>query len=66
MDIIQIILDDNAVMCSQEEKSQRQLICDSCDKNQNNFCSECGCVLEVRTAYKDLTCPLDKWHGNTL
>lgn len=66
MDVIQIILDNDAVMCSPEEKTYRQSVCNTCEKNNNNFCTECGCVLEVRTAYKELTCPLGKWNGYTL
>jgi hypothetical protein len=66
MNVIQIILDNNAVMCSTDEKNYRQSVCNTCEKNNNDFCIECGCVLEVRTAYKELTCPLDKWNGNTL
>jgi membrane protease subunit (stomatin/prohibitin family) len=66
MDIITIILDDNAVLCSTSEQTARQNICNTCDKNTNNFCNECGCVLEVRTGYKLLDCPLGKWNGISL
>ena len=64
MNVIQIVLDDNAVMCSTAQKLDRQTICNTCPSNVNNFCTSCGCVLEVRTAYLVLDCPLQKWSVN--
>lgn len=66
MDIIKIILSDDAVMTDITEKTSRIDICSSCDKLSMDVCSVCGCLVEVRASYKDADCPLGKWNGDTL
>lgn len=47
---------------SQELINKRFSICGSCEFNINNeSCSKCSCLLQHRTKYKDLFCPIGKW-----
>lgn len=46
---------------SEEEKQRRLSICDLCDKKKGNRCSECGCVLQIKTSWASSECPLKKW-----
>lgn len=45
---------------------ERFKICYGCDKYNDTAlfgpkCDECGCVLKVKTANPESTCPLNKW-----
>lgn len=42
-------------------RENRESICLSCDKNQNNICMECACPLPTITNMKFKVCPLEKW-----
>lgn len=49
------------VFVNESQKLERYSICDSCDKNENDTCSECACPLPVITNMKFKECPLGKW-----
>lgn len=66
MNIIEIILNDDSIMCTLDEKNERLKICQSCSLLQNDICEKCGCLIDVRASYKDADCPMGKWHVNTL
>lgn len=42
---------------------KRISICKSCDKFNEVLqqCKECGCFLQIKTAWATEKCPLDKW-----
>ena len=42
---------------------KRASICAGCDKNINNVCAECGCILiaKTRSIKETNKCPLNKW-----
>lgn len=42
----------------------RLLICDDCDKREENSCTVCGCYLPVKARGKAWHCPLGKWPGD--
>jgi len=42
-------------------KQDRLNICNTCDKRNDNTCSECSCLLTVRVSYTDSFCPIGKW-----
>jgi len=54
------------ILTSDEEKQQRLLLCNSCEKNQNtdfgNICEGCVCPIEYVVTYKFKICPLKKWN----
>ena len=56
-----VTINDEFEIASAEVKQQRLDICGSCEKNTGDSCSECSCLLSVRTAYRDSFCPLEKW-----
>jgi hypothetical protein len=41
--------------------ANRREICDVCPSNKGGICSECSCVIVVKTGFKDVQCPLNKW-----
>jgi len=41
--------------------NSRMEICNSCEKLDNGNCSECGCVVKLKTAWASEKCPIDKW-----
>lgn len=47
-------------------KKERLDICQKCDKYSNEnpenpTCNECGCFLNIKTAWASESCPLKKW-----
>ena len=42
-------------------RENRESICSTCDKNQNNVCMECACPLPTITNMRFKVCPLEKW-----
>lgn len=48
---------------SKETKNKRLNICSSCEYYNSIFsqCSQCGCLLEIKTTWATEKCPLDKW-----
>ena len=55
------IIQDEFDMASVELRQQRLDICNGCDKKIEDTCSECSCLLSVRTSYQEITCPIGKW-----
>jgi hypothetical protein len=49
------------VESSDELKTSRLAICDTCDKKGSAVCGVCGCVLSAKAALKNSSCPLGKW-----
>ena len=47
--------------CTESEKEAVSEICQSCDKYNEDLCSECDCLLHVLTALKESHCPINKW-----
>ena len=42
--------------------NQRMEICRGCDRFENNrFCKECGCFMDLKAKIEVAECPLDKW-----
>ena len=37
-------------------------VCRNCDQLNNGTCMGCGCLVELRAAYRRETCPFDKWN----
>ena len=48
-------------LSTEELKTERLVVCNSCDKKFNDSCAECSCFLSVRVSYKDSFCPIGKW-----
>lgn len=46
---------------SDSEKQTALNICSTCEKFNNNMCSECGCIVESLIYLKTNGCPLNKW-----
>lgn len=46
---------------TESEKETVMEICESCDKYNQDLCSECDCLLHVLTALKENHCPINKW-----
>ena len=45
-----------------EEQYQSRLAqCKACDQLSNGTCRGCGCLVELRAAYKIEKCPYRKW-----
>ncbi len=36
-------------------------VCRQCDQLNNGTCMGCGCLVELRAAYKRETCPFRRW-----
>lgn len=41
--------------------SQRRDICSICDKKVSGICSECKCIILLKTTQETEKCPLGKW-----
>lgn len=45
-----------------EVYDQRMETCRGCDRFENNrFCRECGCFMDLKAKIEVAECPLDKW-----
>lgn len=45
-----------------EVREHRKSICESCDKlTIIKTCTECGCIMPLKTWLKSGVCPLNKW-----
>ncbi len=53
------------VLTTEEEKQNRQLLCNSCKKRQDTesgqICNLCACPIEYVVTHKFKKCPLNKW-----
>ena len=54
-------IDSTEELSSEELKISRMTICNSCNKNQNDSCQECSCLLVNRIAFTESFCPIGKW-----
>ncbi len=50
-----------SVKAADEIYQQRLSVCSACDQLQNGTCMGCGCLVELRAAYKKEKCPYRKW-----
>ena len=41
--------------------ARRLALCTACDQLQNGTCMGCGCLVELRAAYKTEKCPFRTW-----
>lgn len=41
--------------------ADRRSICESCPSNKGGVCSECSCLIVLKTVFNDVQCPLNKW-----
>lgn len=49
-------------VADKEVYDQRMEICRGCDRFENNrFCKECGCFMDLKAKIEVAECPLDKW-----
>ena len=54
------------MIVTDEQKEARLAICKSCEHYTKVYiCSECGCVMPLKTTFKASFCPLDKWGAIT-
>ena len=44
-----------------EVKSERLAICNDCEHQENGMCNLCGCILQLKTGFSNMRCPVDKW-----
>ena len=44
-----------------ETYQTRLAVCRQCDQLNNGTCMGCGCLVELRAAYKRETCPFRRW-----
>ena len=53
------------VLTSDQEKQDRLLLCNSCEKNiefqDSRLCNACACPIDYVVTYKFKICPLEKW-----
>ena len=49
-------------LADEEVYNQRLEVCRGCDRFENNrFCRECGCFMDLKAKIEVAECPLDKW-----
>ena len=51
----------NGIMASSELTEERRAICGDCEHNKLGICTQCGCVIKLKTAILATFCPLAKW-----
>jgi hypothetical protein len=54
-------IDSIEELSTEELKTFRMNICNSCDRKQNDGCLECSCLLVNRIAFTESFCPIGKW-----
>lgn len=44
---------------------KRRSICKSCEhyKRKVDLCGKCGCIVTLKSKFKDALCPLHKWEN---
>lgn len=60
-DLASDIVKNDVEYVPQEVRKNRIDICKSCDKNKMNLCTECGCMIPLKTTLAKSTCPIGKW-----
>lgn len=63
--IIGNALKGNDTLVSEQERVDRWSICQGCEYLLKDRCSQCGCFMKVKVAFKTSKCPIDKW-GNII
>ena len=41
--------------------ANRREICEGCPSNKEGICSECSCIILLKTVFNGSDCPLKKW-----
>ena len=56
------------ILVSSEVANQRLTICESCPEYffPARICSQCYCVMPIKTRLASANCPLDKWDNNEI
>ena len=54
------LLDDMGVV-SDDLYARRLEACRACDQLNSGTCMGCGCLVELKAAYKNEKCPYKKW-----
>ena len=64
-DIVGGVMAGEGVLVSEEIFNERIRICNECPmfESSNKRCSECGCFMEAKSAFKKTYCPLHKWNS---
>lgn len=44
-----------------ETQNKRLEVCKTCEHNKLNVCTKCGCILKLKTQWKNTQCPAKKW-----
>lgn len=46
----------------QDIVAHRRATCDQCEHKMDiGLCSKCGCIIFLKTKWKDQSCPVGKW-----
>jgi hypothetical protein len=53
--------DSTPLLASEELRTQRTNICDSCEHKTGPMCSKCFCIIAVKVSYSGSSCPIEKW-----
>lgn len=59
--IVTNALAGNSTLVSDEVRTNRWDICQSCPFLQNDRCVSCGCFMKVKVAFHTSKCPEGKW-----
>jgi hypothetical protein len=51
------------LLAEDDERDRRYNLCKECNKfdTVTRTCTECNCIMPVKTCWQDSTCPLNKW-----
>ena len=49
---------------TQEQRSAREAVCNSCEFQDKNSCAVCGCRLSQKRKFDEVLCPVLKWDGD--
>lgn len=63
---VKFVTEDNSLSLLDSKSIQKRLdICNGCVfkiKHQSeDMCDQCGCLVKVKTAYRENICPIGKW-----
>ena len=51
-----------SLLCSNDVRETRLKNCKQCEYLSNKICTECGCLVAVKTWILNMTCPIGKWN----